>query len=1064
MDERVISQRATWLAVPLVFVSGLCALIYQVVWTRELRLVFGASTAASSAVVAIFIAGLGFGGLWWGRRVERTGQPLRFYALLELAIAATSGATPLLLYGVRLLYVETGGSLTLGLAGSTLVRLALAALVLGPPTFLMGGTLPAIARAIETEGDRTRRGVAVLYGVNTLGAVLGCMLATFVWLEQLGSRHTLWLACVLNVLVALVALLISGRLPKTDASGSRPDAASEATLELEPATAPAGVVFASAAVVGFAFFLMELVWYRILQPVLGGTVFTFGLILAIALLGIGVGSAIYAAFLSGRRTMLLAFAITCVAEAACMALPFALGDRLAIWGALLRPLGNLGFEGLVLSWAVIAGCAVLPAAIVAGFQFPLLIALLGSGRQLVARDVGRAYAANTLGAVLGALAGGFGLLPLLGALGAWRLAAGLLAGWGLFVGLYAIGRQWGTGVSKLAGASVFILFALSLVWLGAEGPTAAFRHSPVGAGRVSVDALGSPMAMRSWRREQRHAISWQTDGIESAIGISRQNAISFVVNGKSDGNSRTDAPTQVMGGLVGAALKPSVRNAMVIGLGTGSTAGWLAQLPEIERVDVAELEPAISKVARLCAPVNHDVLRNPKVQIFEGDARELLSVSRERYDLIFSEPSNPYRAGVASLYTREYYQAIRRRLARGGVFVQWLQAYEVDAHTLRSVYATLGSVFAHVETYHGVTHDLLLVATRKKPVYDLDALAARLRQPPFVEALRVAWYAEGLTGFLSHYLANPAFTRYATGDDPPLNTDDRTEIEFGFARNLRNDARGSAASLFESMRAQGENRPAVRRGSVDWAQVDYEHAAFALTLNQTVFTEHLSPQHRDRLTVINYWMQANYSAAIALWNQLGLQGTQVEPTGLERMALAESFAYAGGPGAGDTIKALTYDQPTLGPTLHAVWQMQNGERKQGSAALVAALERYRTDPWPRPEVMARALSSLQQRNAADQPLWPSWLAALSKPFSVHANDILREQVRFNVAHAMGPSNRSCLGVLSGLEPHMPWLYQVLEFRAECYRAHGHPLQQLALRELAEFRAGAVQTFEQAVKE
>jgi predicted membrane-bound spermidine synthase len=183
MIDSPSSNRAIWPAALLVALSGFCALIYQVVWTRELRFVFGASTAASSAVVAIFIAGLGFGGMWFGRRVERSANPLRVYALLELAIAALTATTPLLLNGARALYIASGGSLRLGWGGATLVRLALAALVLGPPTFLMGGTLPAIARAVETERDRTRRRVALLYGLNTLGAVAGCALATFVWLE-----------------------------------------------------------------------------------------------------------------------------------------------------------------------------------------------------------------------------------------------------------------------------------------------------------------------------------------------------------------------------------------------------------------------------------------------------------------------------------------------------------------------------------------------------------------------------------------------------------------------------------------------------------------------------------------------------------------------------------------------------------------------------------------------------------------------------------------------------------------------------------------------------------------
>jgi spermidine synthase len=1057
MEGRVFSHRTTWIAAPLLFVSGFCALIYQVVWTRELRLVFGATTAASSAVVAIFIAGLGFGGLWFGRRVERSAHPLRFYALLELAIALFSALTPLLLYAVSELYVWTGGSLRLGPSGSSLVRLALATVVLGPPTFLMGGTLPAIARAIETDGDRARRGVAAVYGVNTLGAVLGCAISTFVWLEQFGGRLTLLIACGLNLLVAALAYGLSRRVtPPAVTPLSSADADGSATAA---ASAPAPLVFASAALVGFAFFLMELVWYRILQPVLGGTVFTFGLILALALIGIGLGSALYAALLSGRRMMLLGFAMTCVAEAACLSLPFALGDRLAIWAALLRPLGNLGFHGLVFGWAVIAGCVVLPAALVAGFQFPLLIALLGSGRSQVGRHVGSAYAANTLGAVLGALAGGFGLLPALGALGCWRLAAGLLAGWGLLVGAYAFMWKDAPRARSLQTGWVLVLFALSVLMLRAEGPTAAFRHSPVGAGRVPPDTLASPTMTEDWLRLQRRAISWQTDGIESAIGISRHDGVAFIVNGKSDGNSRADAATQVMGGLVGAALRPEVKRAMVIGLGTGSTAGWLAQLPEIERVDVAELEPAVLEVARECSAVNHDVLSNSKVKIHQGDARELLTVSRSRYDLIFSEPSNPYRAGVASLYTREYYRAVKRHLTRNGVFVQWLQAYEVDARTLRTIYATLNSAFPYVETFHGRTHDLLLVATRKRPVHDVAALEARLKQPPFPEAMRAAWYTEGVEGFLSHYLANPSFARAVAGEQPVINTDDRTAVEFGFARNLRNDPRVTAKSFFASIRARGENRPELRGRSVDWERIDFEHEAFGVATGIAVSDAHLTERYRERLAMLSRWWQGDHADVAAIWDQLGRGLGELSPLAIERRALAEAFAYVGGADVEPWIRALTADQPTLGAALHAVWQMQHGDRQQGSEELVSALRRYRSDPWPISEQMARVVASLHVRTESDRELAPRWLDALSQPFASSVIEVLRLQARVNIGHTLGPTDAACVAVLKDMEPHVPWMEAVLEYRADCYRLHGHPSREVAAKELVQFRATAPESFD-----
>src|SRR5690606_11362507 len=210
---------------------------------------------------------------------------------------------------------------------------------------------------------------------------------------------------------------------------------------------------------------------------------------------------------------------------------------------------------------------------------------------------------------------------------------------------------------------------------GSTGPTAVWRHSPIGAGRAE-DYLeeGTRNALVAAMYDRRRGITWEADGRESTVGLYTLNDTAFLVNGKSDGSAILDAGTQVMGGVLGALLQPKpVRRALVIGLGTGSTAGWLASLESVERVDVVELEPAILHVARVCSPVNHGVPDNPKINVIIGDARGILLTTPEKYDLVFSEPSNPYRAGVASLFTREFYAAVFARLEEGGVFVQWLQ-------------------------------------------------------------------------------------------------------------------------------------------------------------------------------------------------------------------------------------------------------------------------------------------------------------------------------------------------------------------------------------------------------
>ena len=306
-------------------------------------------------------------------------------------------------------------------------------------------------------------------GMNTLGAVAGAASGTFFLFERFGNHTTLYIACVLNAGVAGVAWLMSRgeTLQESRAAAPRRDTSQETA-------APLPLVLLASAVTGFVFLLMDLVWYRMLSPIFGGTAFTFGLILAVALLGIGIGGVMYSLAAGERRPTLNGFACTCALEALFVTIPFALGDRLAILAMLLQPLGTLGFYGNVLGWFALCSVIVLPAAIIAGIQFPMLLGLLGRGRDEIGTQTGAAYAWNTAGAIVGSLAGGFGFIPVLTATGTWKLVAILLV---ICAFLAAIVGQRGRGRPLRALPSVLIGTFVILMWVFATGPTAAWRHS-----------------------------------------------------------------------------------------------------------------------------------------------------------------------------------------------------------------------------------------------------------------------------------------------------------------------------------------------------------------------------------------------------------------------------------------------------------------------------------------------------------------------------------------------------------------------------------------------------------
>jgi spermidine synthase len=1014
----------------LLFCSGFCALIYQTVWLREFRLIFGASTAASAAVLGIFMGGLGLGSAWLGRRAEAATRPLLFYGNLEVLIALSAALTPGLVWLVRQLYAATGGTMVLGHGAGTAVRLLLAALVLIVPTFLMGGTLPAAARSVESDDDLGRRSLALLYGCNTLGAVTGAALSTFWLVEIFGNRQTLWLACVLNILVALVARVVSR---------TRPEIPATAPTEIrEGAAAPRFVVFA-ATLVGFAFMLMELVWYRMLGPILGGSTFTFGLILVVALLGIGLGGAAYSFRRAESSATLRGFALTCALEALCLALPYALGDRLALLALMLRGLGTISFAGQVFGWSIVTAIVVLPAAIVAGYQFPLLIGLLGQGRADVARHTGLAYAANTAGAIVGSLAGGFGLLPLLTAPGVWKVVTVLLA----LLALLQI-RRASIGAMLAAAAAIALVFT--------PGPSAVWRHSGIGAGRSDPKAPSGNF-FHEWANFIRRSVIWEAEGVESSVALMADSGLAFVINGKIDGNSRLDAGTQVMAGMMGAVLLPAPKRALVIGLGTGSTAGWLGKVESMESVDAIELEPAIIEVARRCAAVNADVLNNPKVHLHIGDAREVLLTTPNTYDIIFSEPSNPYRAGIASLFTREFYQAVEHRLAPGGVFLQWLQAYDIDGQAVRNVYATLGSVFPRVQTWRTQAGDLLLVATREPLDLDADTLRQRIAREPLRGALFNAWRVDSLEGVFAHFVANESLTRAVVESGEPISTDDRNALEFGFARTVgrRKEAR-VVEDVMEFAQARGFNRPQKLRGQFDWnIAVALQPTTEALVGS---FADPIAGESALRVahrTFLHAYSTRDFARAREI-----MAREELEPLSpFEIEVMAEVLISAGDGRALPLIEKIAARRASDAEGLRGcLLAAQRRYYEPAGEALLAAFSAWQTDAWAHPAVVSLALTAAQTvaREGHDPALALRLFRSLQKPFAVN---LLRERrlaalVEIARRTEANPLNAQLREALAAYAEQPVWQKEFLQQRAIAYRALNDPLVERAALDFRKF--------------
>ncbi len=755
------------------FLSGMAGLAYQVAWGKALGLVFGHTVYAIATVLAVFMAGLALGSAWLGRRSEKWAHPVAAYGWIELGVAAAGALSLAGLAGVRMLYLAAYHTVAGSPTALLLLRISGAGIVLLLPTFLMGGTLPILVRGLSRTSPELGARLSRLYWVNTAGAVAGTLLAGFVLLPNAGLRRTVAAAAVVNVLAGTVALLLSRFLPQSQPNAAPTPAAN--TLLAAPQR-PSTFLLTCFATVGATAMAYEIGWTRLLATILGSSTYAFTLMLATFLGGLVLGTLFFEVWLKrghgvGSRTFSLTQTLT--ALAALVFLVF-FQQLPRVVPPLLRATHE-SFAGLVLAQFVTSALAMLPAAIAFGFNFPA-VALLIAGRRDSsvgqATAVGRAYAANTLGAILGATLTGFWLVPRLGSFRVVGLAAGVNLLLAALLELRSAAR------SPLAVATNVALAAAvaAVTWSGAFYNRALATFGTVlywnlYEGRLTLAETADTLD-----------ILFAEDGLNASISVARtEDYLALRTNGKVDASTR-DVTTQLLVGHLGAVFHPAPRRVLVIGFGSGMTVSALARYPEVERIDCVEIEPAVVRAAPYLERLNRGVLRDPRLRVIFDDARNFLLTTRDRYDLIVSEPSNPWIAGVAALFTEEYYRAARARLAPGGVFVQWAQAYSLYPEDLRMVLGTFAPQFAQVTLWHGEDPDLLLLARSEATPLRLD----RLRELWSHAALRADFETLGLRqpeGLLAFYLLGDAELRgLAAG--APRNTDNHTLLEYRAPRAL----------------------------------------------------------------------------------------------------------------------------------------------------------------------------------------------------------------------------------------------------------------------------------------
>ncbi|MDD5222730.1 MAG: fused MFS/spermidine synthase [bacterium] len=798
-------------------VSGLTGLIYEITWSRLLQEVFGSTNYSITAILSAFMGGLGLGAVFFGRAAERQERPLRMYAGLELATGITALLTLPAFLAVKWLYLSIYHFVP-GQALGALIRFALVIPVVGIPAALMGGTLPVMSRLVTLQEDKGRRWVSLLYGLNTLGATIGVVLTGFIFLEVLGIRHTIFLAVVMNLVIGTLAWiqdrkhpeLSRPRVPSVSINPSLPDSGPPRAARSQPdppspdGSVKPGFVFAALAVAatGFITMQLEIVTTRVFIPLVGGSTYAFSLMLILFLLGIG-GGGIFQARWARRRiptveNYLSVILILLLAVAGIIAaIPF-----LTPVLARLISINLLDFWEITMMEGVLVGILILPAAFLLGIAFPMAIGIGGRGTRRVALEVGQLYLFNTLGSIAGSVLTGFILVPRIGSQAATVSSAILI-----FL-LVALGLLWTpkTGQARRLGWAVAIGLLAGILIKQADSWTERLCDQGIGIRRNAFLEVSNPVDL--WRELHQSAtpLRFLREGLNATVSIREDQTGYFLkTNGKIDASSWSDMSTQLLSGLIPrAALSYPPENVLVIGLGSGVTAGGLARRPEVKKLDVVEIEPAVVEAADFFAPLNHDVLRNPKVRIILEDARTCILASRTRYDLIISEPSNPWIAGISHLYTEDFFREARKHLSPEGIYVQWIQLYSINSQAIKIIFNTFRQVFPYVEIWSPGSGDIILLGCRQPITFNPERAQEWIDDDPI--AGKVLFYLLGLDtaeDLAGRYLGDQTvISSLVPGFENIINTDDRLLLEFLLPRQLYQTNSGSFLEDFLRFRLE----------------------------------------------------------------------------------------------------------------------------------------------------------------------------------------------------------------------------------------------------------------------
>ncbi len=747
----------------LFFLSGACGLVYEVVWMRMLTLIFGATAFATSTILASFFAGLALGSFSFGRIVDRGRRhPLALYAVLEAGVGVFAFLMPVLLAGLTTTYVAMARAWSLGYYEINLIRFALAFLVLLVPATLMGGTLPVMVKFFAEKSDRLGWDIGQLYAVNTFGAVVGTFLAGFFLILFLGVRETAWAAGTVNLLIA-GAVWVLGRRVAVGQGEARAGAGPEQEPPPEEAVptsaAAARLALWAVGISGFSALALEVLWTRSLVFFLDNSTHAFSTILTAFLIGIAIGSAVVAGLIDRGKRLLSGLGVleVLIGVSAVLAIPV-----LNHSSPVLQRMADVTPNNLLLwKWTgmrfLTSLSVMLVPTILMGMAFPLAARIYARRVEAVGTALGDVYSLNTICGVVGSVAAGFLLIPLMGMRASILLVA---------------------GISVVLGAVLILSDPVAtrpgrVKTLGAMGVLSAL------AAVVYLSIGEAPLTSYIERMDTDRVLSYDEDigatvkVFEDSLGARYVSIDGFPVAGTSLGLYDAQKALSNLPMLLTPVDSPRVN---IVGFGAGGTSWGILQYG-VQRIDCVELVPAVLDAAKWFPEVNHGVIGQPRYNVIRGDGRNYALVTDKTYDVISIDATSPKMAGNGSLYTVEFYRLLEQRLSDQGLVAQWLPFHLLSDAEMRMTARTFLEVFPHSTLWFSpIRHHAVLIGTKQPLRIDYQALERKLRLPAVRSELDPMNVTSPIDFLGLFAMGEDALHEYA--DDARLNTDDHPYLEF----------------------------------------------------------------------------------------------------------------------------------------------------------------------------------------------------------------------------------------------------------------------------------------------